>query len=99
MVSERKPAAVVTPVRTVGSYWPFASTIFNYTRRAMPYQAPMSLTNDEYYAITAFILNRNDIIASDTVIDASSLPAIEMPNNGGFINAYPQVPAEYDYRD
>ena len=99
LVGGRGSLASDAPVRTVGSYWPFASTVFNYVRRAMPYQAPMSLTNDEYYAITAFILNKNDIIAADTVVDAESLPGIEMPNSGGFVNAYPHIPAEYDYRD
>ena len=85
------------PVKTVGSYWPYATTIFNYIRRSMPYTAPMSLTNDDYYAITAFMLNKNDIIASDAVMDKDSLPKVEMPNRGGFINADPDIPDEYDF--
>lgn len=85
------------PVKTLGSYWPAATTVFNYVRRSMPYTAPMSLTNDEYYAITAYLLNKNDIIAADTVIDRDSLPKVVMPNADGFINAYPDVPVEYDY--
>jgi len=87
------------PVRTLGSYWPAATTIFNYTRRSMPYLEPMSLTNDDYYAITAFLLNKNDIIAVDAEINAESLPEVVMPNSDGFVNAYPEVPGEYDYKD
>lgn len=87
------------PVKTVGSYWPYATTVFNYIRRSMPYTAPMSLSNDDYYAITAFLLNKNDIIAADTVVDRESLPEIRMPNREGFINAYPSVPPIYDYTE
>lgn len=87
------------PVKTVGSYWPYATTAFDYIRRAMPYQAPMSLTNDEYYAITAWVLNRNDIIDADTRIDRRSLAEVEMPNRDGFVNAWPDIPAAYDYKD
>ena len=87
------------PVKTVGSYWPYATTVFNYIRRSMPYTAPMSLTNAEYYAITAYVLNKNDIISADKIIDRDSLPEIEMPNRDGFLNAYPDIPKEYDYMD
>jgi cytochrome c len=83
-------------VRTVGSYWPYATTAFNYIRRSMPYTAPMSLTNTEYYAITAFVLNKNDIIAADMVLDKDSLAGVRMPNRDGFVSAYPDVPAKYD---
>jgi cytochrome c len=86
-----------SPLRTVGSYWPYATTVFNYVRRSMPYTAPMSLTNDEYYAITAYVLNMNDIITADAVLDRNSLPKVVMPNRDGFLNAYPDVPQEYDY--
>lgn len=87
------------PVRTLGSYWPYATTVFDYVRRSMPYTEPMSLSNDDYYAITAFLLNRNDIIAADMRIDRNSLPDVVMPNRDGFVNAYPTVPDEYDYID
>jgi len=86
------------PVRTLGSYWPYATTVFNYTRRAMPYLQPMSLSNDDYYAITAFMLNKNDIIAADAVMNKDTLPSVVMPNRDGFVNAYPDVPREYDYK-
>ncbi len=85
------------PIKTIGSYWPYATTIFNFTRRAMPYTAPMSLSNDDYYAITAYLLNKNDIIADDAVMDKDTLPAVRMPNRDGFVNAYPDTPKEYDY--
>ncbi len=87
------------PVKTLGSYWPYATTVFNYVRRSMPYQEPMSLSNDDYYAITAWMLNKNDIIAADAVMDRNSLPAVVMPNRDGFINAYPDIPDEYDYME
>ena len=87
------------PVKTLGSYWPYATTVFNYVRRSMPYNQPMALTNDEHYALTAFLLNKNDIIAADRVIDKSSLPDVVMPNRDGFVKSYPEIPAEYDYFD
>ena len=80
--------ASAEPVRTIGSYWPYATTIFDYVRRAMPYTAPQSLTNDEVYALTAHLLHLNGIIDEDLVVDAAALPAIEMPNAGGFRSAY-----------
>lgn len=70
---------------TVGSYWPYATTLWDYIRRAMPYQSPGSLTNDEVYAITAWILYANNIIDEDVRVDRRSLPRIEMPNRGGFV--------------
>jgi len=66
-------------VNTIGNYWPYASTVFDYIRRSMPYNAPGSLTNNEVYAVTAFLLSANKIIDPDAVIDAQSLPKIVMP--------------------
>ncbi len=86
-----------TPLKTIGSYWPYAPTIFNYIRRSMPYIAPMSLTNDDYYAITAYLLDINGILEPGTVINAETLPKVQMPNRDGFVNAYPKVPQKYDY--
>jgi len=83
------------PVKTVGSYWPYATTLFDYSRRTMPYMTPMSLSNDDYYAITAYILNMNDVIADDAVMDKSSLAEIVMPNREGFLNSYPDMPGKY----
>ena len=76
-------------VRTIGSFWPYASTVFDYIRRAMPFQAPQSLTNDEVYALTAYLLFKNGIIKEGDVINARTLPRVEMPNRDGFVLAYP----------
>ncbi len=78
--------ASAAPVRTVGSYWPYATTLFDYVRRAMPTSAPMSLTNAEVYAVTAYVLNLNGIVAAGAVMDAQSLPQVEMPNRDGFVD-------------
>jgi len=72
------------PVKTVGSYWPYATTIFDFIRRAMPYTAPGSLSNNQIYALTAYLLYINDIIAEQTVLDAKSLPEVDMPNRDNF---------------
>jgi|TARA_B100001142_G_C14145780_1_gene582472 cytochrome c len=74
------------PLRTVGSYWPHASTLFDFIRRAMPAIAPKSLTNQQVYQVTAYVLYMNNIIAQDTEIDATNLTDIEMPNADGFID-------------
>ena len=81
------------PVKTVGSYWPYASTVFDYVRRAMPFGHAQSLTDDETYAITAYLLNLNDIVEDDFVLNADTLPSVEMPNRNGFIqDDRPDVP-------
>jgi S-disulfanyl-L-cysteine oxidoreductase SoxD len=74
------------PVRTVGSFWPYATTLFDYTRRAMPITKPMSLTDDETYAVTAYILSLNGIIPGDAVMNAQTLPQVKMPNRDGFVD-------------
>ncbi|HEY8065001.1 MAG TPA: cytochrome c [Methylosinus sp.] len=71
-------------VKTIGSYWPYATTVFDYVRRAMPFDAPKSLTDDEVYAVTAYLLHINGLIGEDAVVNAQALPRIEMPNRGGF---------------
>ncbi len=76
------------PIRTVGSYWPYATTVFDYIRRAMPYVTPHSLTADETYAVTAYLLALNGIIDQNAVMDATSLPKVVMPNRGNFDSAY-----------
>ena len=73
------------PVMTVGSYWPYATTIYDYINRAMPIVAPQSLKPDEVYAITAYLLFLNGIIAETQTMDASTLPKVEMPNRKGFV--------------
>lgn len=73
------------PVKTVESYWPHATTLFDYIKRAMPMTAPDSLSNDEVYAVSAYILSEAKIIAPDAVLDAASLAKVRMPNRDGFV--------------
>lgn len=71
--------------KTVGNYWPFATTLFDFTRRAMPMDKPGSLSADETYAVTAFVLFLNGIVDGQAVLDANSLAAVRMPNRDGFV--------------
>ena len=73
------------PVKTVGSFWPYATTLFDYIHRAMPYPTPGSLSNDDTYAVVAYILSLNGILPADGKVDRASLPNIKMPNREGFI--------------
>jgi cytochrome c len=84
LVGGQGTLATAKPVRTVGSYWPYAPTLFDYIRRAMPQNAPQSLSNDEVYAVSAYILSLNGIVPSDATLDAKALTAIKMPNRDGF---------------
>src|SRR5580693_6511921 len=77
------------PVKTVGSFWPYATTLFDYVRRAMPLNAPQSLTPDEVYAVSAYVLFLNGIVPQDAALDADNLARINMPNRDGFVSAYP----------
>jgi S-disulfanyl-L-cysteine oxidoreductase SoxD len=93
LVGGQGSLASKTPVRTIGSYWPYATTIFDYVRRAMPYLQPQSLTNDEVYAVTAYLLRLNGIIGENDEINAQTLPKVSMPNRDNFIVVYPIKPA------
>jgi S-disulfanyl-L-cysteine oxidoreductase SoxD len=77
------------PVRTIGSYWPYATTVFDYVRRSMPYNQSQSLSNDEVYAVTAYLLNLNGIIGDKDEMNAQTLPKVKMPNQPNFIVVYP----------
>ncbi|MFN0038894.1 MAG: c-type cytochrome [Burkholderiales bacterium] len=77
-------------LRTVTSYWPYATTLFDYVRRAMPYQESKTLSNDELYSVTAYLLAKDSIVAEDFVLDAKTLPAVRMPNRDGFIGSWPE---------
>jgi S-disulfanyl-L-cysteine oxidoreductase SoxD len=82
----------VTPA-TIGNYWPYATTVYDYVHRAMPPDAPGSLQPDEVYALTAYLLNANGITANDAVMNAQTLPKVVMPNVNGFIpDPRPDVP-------
>jgi cytochrome c len=85
LVGGQGTLATPKPVRTVGSYWPYAPTLFDYIRRAMPQNAPQSLSNDEVYAVSAYILNLNGLLAAEATLDARTLSAIKMPNRGMFV--------------
>src|ERR1039458_688296 len=73
------------PLKTVGSYWPYATAIWDYINRAMPFDRPGTLTHDQVYSLTAYLLFRNGIISETTVVDAASLSKIQMPNRRGFV--------------
>ena len=76
--------------RNMANYAPTATTIFDFTRRAMPYTQPKSLTGDEVYALTAFILAGNKVIGENDVMNAETLPKVKMPNRDGFVSRYPE---------
>lgn len=75
------------PQKTIGSYWPYATTLFDYVRRAMPYQAPGSLSASEIYAVSAYLLYENGLVPAGAVLDADSLARVRMPNREGFRQA------------
>lgn len=86
LVGGRGSLATPNPVKTVGSFWPYATTLFDYIRRAMPLTTPMSLSNDEVYSVTSYVLWLNGIIKDKNyVLDARKLKSINMPNKNGFI--------------
>src|ERR1700720_2385082 len=85
LVGGQGTLATPKPVRTVGSYWPYAPTLFDYIRRAMPQNAPQSLSNEDVYAVSAYILNLNGLLAADATLDAKTLSAIKMPNRSMFV--------------
>jgi mono/diheme cytochrome c family protein len=79
----------IDTVKTIANYYAYPTTIFDYTRRAMPYNMPRSLTDDEVYALTAYILALNNFVGQDDVMDANTLPKVKMPNRDNFIMPYP----------
>jgi cytochrome c len=86
LVGGQGTLATRNPVRTVGSFWPYAPTLFDYIRRAMPQNAPQSLSNEDVYAVSAYILNLNGLLPADAVLDAKTLSTIKMPNRGMFVD-------------
>ena len=79
-------------IKTVGSFWPYATTIFDYVRRSMPYNESKTLTNDELYAVAAYILQLNGIIGANATMNAQTLPKVRMPNRDGFVAFVPAKP-------
>jgi cytochrome c len=82
------------PEKTVGSFLPYATTLFDFVRRAMPLNAPQSLTPDEVYAVSAYVLFLNGIVPRDTSLNADNLADVKMPNRDGFVSAYPTPGAD-----
>jgi cytochrome c len=80
------------PVKTVGSFWPYATTLYDYIHRAMPFEAPQSLSPDEVYSVSAYVLFLNHLVPEDAILDARTLPGIAMPNRGNFVSAYKPAP-------
>jgi S-disulfanyl-L-cysteine oxidoreductase SoxD len=79
----------IDTVKTIANYYAYATTIFDYVRRAMPYNMPRSLSDDEVYALTAYILALNKLIGDNDTMDAKTLPQVHMPNRDNFIMPYP----------
>lgn len=73
------------PNKNIGQYWPYATTLFDYIRRAMPYQAPGSLSSEEVYSLTAYLLAEQKLIADDLILNQKTLPLVQMPNRDGFL--------------
>src|SRR5712664_3926299 len=79
----------IDTVKTIANFWPYSTTLFDFIRRAMPYQQPRTLTNDEVYALTAYILALNKLIGENEAMNAQTLPKVKMPNRDGFIPRFP----------
>jgi mono/diheme cytochrome c family protein len=90
VVSDVKRNGIDDTTLSIANYWPYATTLFDYIRRAMPWTTPRSLTDDQVYALTAYILAQNKLIDAKQVIDAQTLPKVEMPNRTGFIPRFPE---------
>ncbi len=93
LVGGRGTLTEARPLKTIGSYWPYATTLWDYIHRAMPFDHPGTLTNDEVYATTAYLLFLNGIVGEHDVIDQQTLPRVEMPNRAGFVSdPRPDIP-------
>jgi S-disulfanyl-L-cysteine oxidoreductase SoxD len=79
----------IDTTKTIANFWGYPTIIFDFTRRAMPFQAPRTLTNDEVYALTAYLLSLNKLIGENDVMNAETLPKVKMPNRDGFIVRFP----------
>jgi cytochrome c len=93
LVGGKGSLATPKPLKTVGSYWPYATTLWDYIRRGMPFDHPGTLSNDDIYAVTAYVLYLNDVVQEHDVMSQSTLPSIQMPNRNGFVSdPRPDVP-------
>ena len=89
LVSDREIAGISAAQKTIKNFWPYSTTIFDFIRRAMPFQTPRSLTDDEVYALTAYILAENKLIGANDMMNAQTLPKVNMPNRENFIIRFP----------
>jgi mono/diheme cytochrome c family protein len=89
LVSDNVIAGISAAQKTIKNFWPYATTIFDFVRRAMPFQTPRSLTDDEVYALTAYILAENKLIGANDMMNAQTLPKVNMPNRENFIIRFP----------
>ena len=89
LVSDRQLAGISAAQKTIKNFWPYSTTIFDFIRRAMPFQMPRSLSDDEVYALTAYILAENKLIGATDTMDAQTLPKVKMPNRDNFIIRFP----------
>jgi len=85
LVGGRGSLGTINPVKTVGSYWPYATTLFDYIRRAMPYDHPRSLSADQVYSLAAYVLFMNGIVGESQEMNEKTLPQVKMPNRNGFV--------------
>jgi cytochrome c len=93
LVGGKGSLASERPLKTVGSYWPYATTLWDYIRRAMPFDHPGTLTLDEIYGVTAYVLFMNGIVGENDMLNESTLPHVKMPNRNGFVaDPRPDVP-------
>jgi cytochrome c len=90
VVSNTKRNGIDDTTLTIANYWPYATTLFDYIRRAMPWTSPRTLTDEQVYALTAYILAQNKLIDVKQVINAQTLPKVQMPNRNGFIPRFPE---------
>jgi hypothetical protein len=90
VVSDMKRSGIDDTTLTIANFWPYAPPLFDYIRRAMPWTSPRSLTDDQVYALTAYILAENKLIDAKQVINAQALPKVQMPNRNGFIPRFPE---------
>ena len=89
-VTNYAPKASLDGGKTIANFWPYATTVFDFIRRAMPYNKPHSLTDQEVYALTAYLLRLNNLIGENEVLDAKTLPKVKMPNRDNFIIRFPE---------
>jgi mono/diheme cytochrome c family protein len=89
LVDDRKLAGISASQKTIKNFWPYATTVFDFIRRAMPFTAPRSLSDDEVYALTAYILAENKLIGANDTMNAETLPKVKMPNRDNFIIRFP----------